>query len=190
MKRLFDFNGTKSSADTGVAKVVTFYENPIFVTGLRGESIASRLADSLGCSCDLSENAWRNDFLERENVAAVAMLAAMDADYVILSLLGEHAIPIAARNWIEAWLGNAGWRCASLIVLADHDHSDCHMLEGTRHYLHCAYAARRDVAFSSDAGMQDESCVTADFSARDEAFEFELSRCRRVSAPHFTLNHK
>jgi hypothetical protein len=140
MKRLFDFNGTKSSADTGVAKVVTFYENPIFVTGLRGESIASRLADSLGCSCDLSENAWRNDFLERENVAAVAMLAAMDADYVIVSLLGERVLPVATRNWIEAWLIGSSRFAAGLIVLAEIGRCRFRVVEGTCRYLRSACA--------------------------------------------------
>ena len=175
MKTQIDFNGTKSSADTGAVKVVILYENFAFATGVRGKNFARRLADSLGCSCDLSDATWRSDLFEREDVADAATLAAVDADYVIVSLLGEHVLPVAARNWIEAWLDDAGRRGAGLIVLADPNHSGCRVVEATRHYLHCACTAK-GVAFFSDVETPDESCVAADCSAGDEAFEFELSK--------------
>ena len=40
----------------------------------------------------------------------------------IVSLLKGHILPIAARNWNETWLEDAGPRDAGLIVLADANH--------------------------------------------------------------------
>ena len=163
------FTGTKSCS-TGVMKVSIIYEDPSISTDVQAEQFARHLADSLGCSCDLSDATWRSDLFENEDAAAAATLAAMDADYVIVSLLKGETLPAAALNWIETWLDDAGQRDAGLIVLTDASHCGCWGVESTRHYLRCVCSAK-GVAFFSHAGMPASGGGTADNRAGEEAFE-------------------
>jgi hypothetical protein len=119
-------------------KLIVIHED--FSSGNRALRFAEQFADSIGCSCDLSNTVWRSDFFDDAEIAADAACAAADADYVIVSLLGERVLPVATRNWIEAWLIGSSRFAAGLIVLAEIGRCRFRVVEGTCRYLRSACA--------------------------------------------------
>ena len=147
-------------ADLAAIKVAILYED--FACGTRARHFAGRLAESAAAIAPPSETLWRIDLLRSPIVASEAADAAADCDYLIVSLRGDHDLPAAARQWIEAHLHGAAARGAGLIVLSDSSLSRWRLLEGIRQYLRSACSVRGVPFFSHAAApppARTTSCI-------------------------------
>ena len=110
MKIEIDRPACSPRADLAAIKVAILYED--FACGTRARHFAERLAESAGAIAPPSETLWRLDLLRSPLVASEAAESAADCDYLIVSLRGDHDLPAAARQWIEACFA-AVRRCAA-----------------------------------------------------------------------------
>lgn len=101
-------------------------------SGQRGREFTERLADALGCDCDLSESMWRSDLLTAAPIADDASRSAIGTEYFVVSLRGDRPLPPATHQWIARQLDGAGQRGTGLIVLSGSGAGEWHLIEEIR----------------------------------------------------------
>jgi hypothetical protein len=138
---------------------------------VRAKNFADRLAEAVGRACRLWKSIWPAELLASPHIAAAATLAAADCDYFILSLGGEHLLPLAARQWLEERLPEAGVRGAVVIVLADPGEGESCLSEGVRRYLRSLCSANR-VAFYSFWAMPPADDASSRFCEEADVTEW------------------
>lgn len=112
-----EFAKNNLTAASSPIKVTIIYDD--FASGVRAKDFAERLAHQQSSDCQVSESFWRSDLLACPPVASEAGHNALNSDYIVVSLCGDGALPLATHRWIEAQVGCAAERRARLIVLVN-----------------------------------------------------------------------
>lgn len=183
MKYDIDSPECAAVADASAIEATIIYED--FAGGLRAKIFAERLAEQLGCACHFSETFWRSDLLECPPIAAEAIRAAEDSDYLIVALRGDRILPFFTRQWIERQLDRAAASGASLIVLPGCDQGTHGVVEATRRHFR-SLCARKGVAFFSHAMMPPVADAPA--GLRDEEKADDLAYPAPRWTPGWTLS--
>lgn len=172
---------TPERAAKTAIKLIIIHED--FSSGERAKQFARQFAESMGCSCDLSDTIWRSDSFDDAEIAIAAICAAADADYVIVSLLGERVLPIAARNWIETWLEGSRQIAAGLIVLTEDGRCRCRVVEGTCRYLRGACSVNGVGFFTCFTANSSDGSVEDFCNEKETAASGELLEQSRMPLP-------
>ena len=101
-------------------------------SGQRGREFTERLADALGCDCDLSDSMWRSDLLTPGPIAADATRSAIGTEYFVISLRGDRPLPQDTHQWIARQLDGAGQRGTGVIVLSGSGAGEWRLIEEIR----------------------------------------------------------
>jgi len=158
-------------ADLPAINVTIIYED--FASGTRAKHFATRLAGQLGRGCELSATIWRTELLECPPLATQAAFAAADCDYLIVSLRGDRALPVATRQWIEGQLDGAAAREAALIALINCGGEMWRAGEDARHLLG-TLCAEKDVPFFSHPAITPADVTPPGRSSMGETSEFSF----------------
>jgi hypothetical protein len=85
-------------------------------TGKQAKRTCDILEQRLGLDFKLSTQMWKFDVLNIPKLREMATNDAISADLLMLSMHGEHDLPDAVKDWIDAWLAQ-GARAIALVAL-------------------------------------------------------------------------
>ncbi len=100
-------------------QIVIVYEN--LVSAARALRACEFLRREIGDTVSVDVNVWRMGILEDGDSRRAAANASSLADVVIVSASGRDEIPVAFRQWVEAWLQlDQCGRAALFALFGDH----------------------------------------------------------------------
>ncbi len=195
MKAEKDADERLPKSDTRAIRVAVVYED--FASGTRAKHFAELLGKAFGSLRPLAESLWRCELLERSRFAEQAAQAAAGCDYLIVSIHGEHFLPLATRRWLEAQLDGAAERHTALIFLSDASRGKPRVLEGTRQYFR-AVCAGKGVDFFCHVVIPPGNDTATNFCDEEETPGIEArvggwghhcSLPELLHAPRYELHH-
>ena len=128
------------AAETPHADIVVVYEG--YASGIRGKGFCDQLVGRLGVRAEIEGSLWRSDLLAVPGIRQDAARAALNADYVLLSLRGDGELSEAFEGWLREWMPRAQGRDITLVVLFDPDTAQRQTMEDIRtHLRNAAHAA-------------------------------------------------
>ena len=96
---------------TPVLKVAIAYEGA--AAAMCARQISERLAADLRSECE----AWRLESLVHPPLRELAVIAASEADMIIIATRAGEALPVHVKDWIESWLPRRKGGPAALVAL-------------------------------------------------------------------------
>jgi hypothetical protein len=120
--------------NAGEFSVVLVYED--LETGKRARKVYDFLAGNLGEDCQCRLQMWKFDVLAIPKLRDIATRDAAEADLLIVSMRGSHALAEPVTVWIESWLA-VGTRAMALVAMVDASPEESSASEET-----CAYLGR------------------------------------------------
>ncbi len=100
-----------------VLEVLLLYED--LGTALQAKHSLDRLPLHLGAEAGISTRLWRLDLLSQPLLAEQAVIEAVAAHVIVLSLHGRTHIRTEVRNWLDRWLEHKEDRPYALAALLD-----------------------------------------------------------------------
>ena len=129
-------------------EVLLLYED--LGTALRAKLSLDRLSVHLGAETGISTRVWRLDLLSHPLLAEQAVMEAVAAHVIILSLRGRRHIRTEVRTWLDRWLDRKEDRSYALAALLDAETGSPRSLDPAISYLRgIAKTARADLFCSS-----------------------------------------
>jgi hypothetical protein len=98
-----------------VCTIVVLYEGD--VSRARAMSACDYLVRQFWAEVELKFHWWRTDFLRDEQLAAVAAVNAMAADFLIISSESDREFSLELESWFESWLDRRLDREGALVDL-------------------------------------------------------------------------